>query len=71
MNADDEEDGCAVERGADNANAFTKAGIEHYELFFTDCTTPTDEIVDRFLRISETTQGRIAVHCLAGLGRTG
>lgn len=50
---------------------FTSHGFDHYDLFFTDCTTPPDHLVDRFLRISEATKGAIAVHCLAGLGRTG
>lgn len=46
-------------------------GFHHHDLFFTDCSTPSDAIVDKFLRIAETSEGAIAVHCLAGLGRTG
>lgn len=46
-------------------------GFHHHDLYFADCTPPPDSIVDRFLRIAETSQGAIAVHCLAGLGRTG
>ena len=49
----------------------TAAGFEHHDLFFVDCSTPSDLIVDRFLRIAEESKGGIAVHCLAGLGRTG
>ena len=49
----------------------TAAGFEHHDLFFVDCSTPSDLIVDRFLRIAEEGEGAIAVHCLAGLGRTG
>ena len=50
---------------------FIDAGFEHHDLFFTDCSTPSDDVVERFLRISEGTDGIVAVHCLAGLGRTG
>jgi len=48
-----------------------RAGFAHHDLFFTDCSTPSDAIVDKFLRLSEQTEGSLAVHCLAGLGRTG
>ena len=54
-----------------NEAEFRRAGFQHHDLFFTDCSTPSDEVVDRFLRISEGTDGIVAVHCLAGLGRTG
>ena len=40
-------------------------------MYFTDGTAPSLEIVDRFLELAETTEGVIAVHCKAGLGRTG
>jgi len=53
------------------ASTFTDGGIAHHDLFFTDCSTPSDAIADRFLRLSERTDGPLAVHCLAGLGRTG
>lgn len=53
------------------AATFTNAGIAHHDLFFTDCSTPSDAIADAFLRLSERTDGPLAVHCLAGLGRTG
>ncbi|KPM07049.1 dual specificity protein phosphatase CDC14A-like protein [Sarcoptes scabiei] len=36
-----------------------------------DGGVPNDRILEEFLRISETTTGAIAVHCKAGLGRTG
>jgi protein-tyrosine phosphatase len=54
-----------------NAKTFTQAGFEHYDLVFHDCATPSDTLVDRFLTISELAEGKVAVHCLAGLGRTG
>ena len=46
-------------------------GIEHYELEFEDCTSPPAAIVDDFLRVADATAGPVAVHCRAGLGRTG
>ena len=52
-------------------SALLQAGFNHHDLFFIDCSVPTDEIVDSFLRIAEQSEGAIAVHCLAGLGRTG
>ena len=50
--------------------AFEDAGIAHYDLFFDDCTAPPDAVVERFLDICDR-EGRVAVHCRAGLGRTG
>jgi len=52
-------------------SSLVQAGFNHYDLFFTDCSTPSDAIVDKFLKISEDEDGALAVHCLAGLGRTG
>ncbi|XP_023810211.1 dual specificity protein phosphatase CDC14A isoform X4 [Oryzias latipes] len=54
-----------------DAKRFTDAGFDHYDLFFVDGSTPNDIIVRRFLHICESTQGAVAVHCKAGLGRTG
>ncbi|XP_049663718.1 dual specificity protein phosphatase CDC14A isoform X1 [Accipiter gentilis] len=53
------------------AKRFTDAGFEHYDLFFIDGSTPSDSIVQRFLNICENAGGAVAVHCKAGLGRTG
>ncbi|NXX85657.1 CC14A phosphatase, partial [Urocolius indicus] len=53
------------------AKRFTEAGFEHYDLFFVDGSTPSDSIVQRFLNICENAEGAVAVHCKAGLGRTG
>jgi len=50
---------------------FLKHGFNHYDLFFEDCTTPTESLVNRFLEVSRKENGVVAVHCLAGLGRTG
>ena len=46
---------------------FRDEGFEHHDLFFTDCSTPSDDVVERFLNISEGTSGLVAVHCLAGV----
>lgn len=48
-----------------------EAEFAHHDIFFADCSTPSDAIADRFLRVAEETAGALAVHCLAGLGRTG
>lgn len=50
---------------------FIKNGVNHTDLFFEDGTTPPTKIVDSFLNICEKEKNAIAVHCKAGLGRTG
>ena len=52
-------------------DTFESAGISVHELEFEDCTCPTDDIVWRFMCIVDGAKGAIAVHCRAGLGRTG
>ncbi|XP_014480769.1 PREDICTED: dual specificity protein phosphatase CDC14B isoform X2 [Dinoponera quadriceps] len=54
-----------------DAASFTDAGFNHKDLFFVDGSTPTDSIMHQFLKISENASGAVAVHCKAGLGRTG
>uniref|UniRef100_A0A2I3HX35 Cell division cycle 14C n=1 Tax=Nomascus leucogenys TaxID=61853 RepID=A0A2I3HX35_NOMLE len=54
-----------------DAKCFTDAGFDHHDLFFADGSSPTDAIVKGFLDICENAEGAIAVHCKAGLGRTG
>merc|ERR1719474_734225 len=51
--------------------SFTKHGFAHYDLYFTDGTTPSRSIVKKFLDICEKAKGVLAIHCKAGLGRTG
>jgi cell division cycle 14 len=53
------------------AEAFTSQGIAHHSLEFPDCTCPPDAVVAAFLRIADAAPGAVAVHCHAGLGRTG
>ncbi|CAL8310198.1 unnamed protein product [Lota lota] len=54
-----------------DAKRFTDAGFHHHDLFFVDGSTPSDIIMQRFLHVCESTEGAVAVHCKAGLGRTG
>ncbi|KAF8566773.1 hypothetical protein P879_05112 [Paragonimus westermani] len=54
-----------------DSRRFTDHGFAHYDLFFTDGSCPSDEILERFLHICERSVGAVAVHCKAGLGRTG
>jgi cell division cycle 14 len=59
-----------------NKKFFLEAGIAHNDLFFIDGSTPPDNIVDAFMQIvddhfSKPNCGGIAIHCKAGLGRTG
>ena len=50
---------------------FEESGIRHFDLFFEDCTAPPPYIISRFFHIVDGAKGMIAVHCTAGLGRTG
>ncbi|XP_023288649.1 dual specificity protein phosphatase CDC14B isoform X2 [Orussus abietinus] len=54
-----------------DASRFMEAGFEHKELFFVDGSVPPGFIERQFLKIAENASGAVAVHCKAGLGRTG
>ncbi|XP_018410946.1 PREDICTED: dual specificity protein phosphatase CDC14B [Nanorana parkeri] len=54
-----------------DAKRFTDGAFEHHDLFFVDGSTPCDSILKKFLNICENAEGGIAIHCKAGLGRTG
>ncbi|KAF0047438.1 hypothetical protein F2P81_001071 [Scophthalmus maximus] len=54
-----------------DSRRFENAGFDHHDLFFLDGTLPSDLIMRRFLHVCESTEGAVAVHCKAGLGRTG
>jgi protein-tyrosine phosphatase len=50
---------------------FERDGFRHYDLYFDDCTVPDHATIERFLSLAEREKGSVAVHCTAGLGRTG
>ena len=50
---------------------FVDNGIKHFDFYFVDGSTPSEAIIDQFLEKCEKEKGAIAVHCKAGLGRTG
>jgi cell division cycle 14 len=50
---------------------FLKYGIRVLDLYYLDGSNPPPSILDQFLREVEANEGGIAVHCKAGLGRTG
>merc|ERR1712226_498536 len=56
-------------------NYFIDKGIAHNDLFFIDGSTPPDSIVEDFMAVCDDhfakSDGAIAIHCKAGLGRTG
>ncbi|GAB6033325.1 Dual specificity protein phosphatase cdc14a, variant 2 [Chamberlinius hualienensis] len=54
-----------------DAQRFIDNGFEHKDLFFVDGSTPSNLIMKQFLDICDNSKGAIAVHCKAGLGRTG
>ena len=50
--------------------------MHHNDLFFIDGSTPPDNIVEDFMKVvddhfASPKAGAIAIHCKAGLGRTG
>ena len=50
---------------------FMRNGIQHSDLYFIDGSTPPESIVKEFFKVSENEPGAMAIHCKAGLGRTG
>jgi len=50
---------------------FIDLGIKHADLYFPDGSCPSREIINKFLHITEAERGPVAIHCKAGLGRTG
>ena len=50
---------------------FEERGMEAHALEFEDCTAPPAGVVESFLRVADGARGAVAVHCKAGLGRTG
>lgn len=50
---------------------FLNAGIDHLSLYYPDGSNAPTEILKQFIDACERTSGVVAVHCKAGLGRTG
>ncbi len=50
---------------------FTQAGFDFKDMYFIDGSTPNISIIQNFLSLVENCDGAVAVHCKAGLGRTG
>ena len=53
-----------------DARRFSNNGFKHVDLIFNDGSCPPDAVREAFLRLSAQ-EPTIAVHCKAGLGRTG
>ena len=53
------------------AAAWEEEGLALADLPFKDCEAPPAAVVAKFLAIAEGAPGALAVHCKAGLGRTG
>ncbi|KAJ8936483.1 hypothetical protein NQ314_012347 [Rhamnusium bicolor] len=60
-----------LNKKAYDSNRFVQAGFDHKDLYFVDGGTPSDRILQHFISICESAKGAVAVHCKAGLGRTG
>lgn len=62
-----------LNRKAYNEGDFTKAGIDHLEQVYTDGSCPPTNILDRVIEGFDCVPAdkAFAVHCKAGLGRTG
>jgi cell division cycle 14 len=54
-----------------DSDRFIQKGIKHHDLYFLDGSVPSESIIKEFLRVAESEKGALAIHCKAGLGRTG
>mmetsp|Transcript_21356 Transcript_21356/g.44866 ORF Transcript_21356/g.44866 Transcript_21356/m.44866 type:complete len:466 (-) Transcript_21356:10-1407(-) len=54
-----------------SAQSFRDAGINHYDIYFDDCTVPDMKVMESWFEACRQEKGALAVHCKAGLGRTG
>jgi len=65
------EAGCSHTFPCQHVRPVHPLGLNHYDMYFADGGNPTDAILKRFLEVAENEKGALAVHCKAGLGRTG
>jgi len=54
-----------------NGSTFQELGFDHQDLIFPDGYPPTSTIAGKFINIVDEAKGAVAVHCYAGIGRTG
>lgn len=52
------------------AERFIRHGFKFHEMYFIDGSVPSDKIIREFIKVLEV-DDKVAVHCKAGLGRTG
>lgn len=64
---------CRLNKRMYDENVFKKFGIDHYEHYYLDGSCPSMPILNKILQAFEAVPADkgIAVHCKAGLGRTG
>ena len=60
-----------LNRALYDGGRFADGGFSMHELYFPDGSCPPEPLLARFLEIAESEKGALAIHCKAGLGRTG
>lgn len=54
-----------------DSRRFSDNGVRVVDLYFVDGSCPPKSVIDKFLSTVEAESGPVAIHCKAGLGRTG
>jgi hypothetical protein len=54
-----------------DAKAFKDAGLKHYDMYIDDNSVPKNSTLSQFFKLCQQPDEKVAVHCRAGLGRTG
>lgn len=54
-----------------DSSKIIQQGIDFHDLYFLDGSVPSEPIIEQFLSLISDPKSTIAVHCKAGLGRTG
>ena len=60
-----------LNRALYDGRRFADGGFSMHELYFPDGSCPPEPLLARFLELAEGEPGALAIHCKAGLGRTG